>query len=86
MGESENPLLPAGYDIAWTVISVLMIALLVVALVSIARSATRLTVASSLVWTLVAIFVPLVGPLAWLAVGRRSGGNRADSESSEPPI
>lgn len=73
MGDSANPLLPAGYDIAWTVVSVLVIALLIVALVSMARTAKRLTSTQALIWALVTIFVPVVGPLAWLAIGRRSG-------------
>jgi uncharacterized membrane protein YhaH (DUF805 family) len=73
MGDAANPLLPAGYDIAWTTISVLPIALVLVALVSIARSAKRLTSTQALIWTLVAIFVPVVGPIAWLSIGRRSG-------------
>jgi uncharacterized membrane protein YhaH (DUF805 family) len=73
MGDSINPLLPAGYDIAWTIISILLIALVIVALVSIARTAKRLTSAQALIWTLVTIFVPVVGPIAWLSIGRRSG-------------
>ena len=73
MGDSINPLLPAGYDIAWTAISILLIALVIVALVSIARTAKRLTSTHALIWTLVTIFVPVVGPIAWLSIGRRSG-------------
>ena len=73
MGDSVNPIIPVGYDIAWTMVSVLVIALVVVALVSMARIAQRLTAAQALVWALVTIFVPVVGPLAWLSAGRRSG-------------
>ena len=73
MGDSIHPLLPAGYDIAWTAISVLLIALVIVALVSLAQSAKRLTSWQALIWTLVTIFVPVVGPIAWLSIGRRSG-------------
>jgi hypothetical protein len=72
MDDSANPLVPAGYDIAWAAVSVLMVALLVVALVSIARAANRLTSFQALIWVLVAIFVPVVGPIAWLSIGRRS--------------
>jgi len=73
MGDTLNPLLPAGYDIAWTTVSFLFIALVVVALVSLARAAKRLTSMQALIWALVTIFVPVVGPLAWLLIGRRSG-------------
>lgn len=72
MGDSTNPLIPAGYDIAWTMISVLLIVLVIVALVSIGRTASRLSASQVLIWTLVTIFVPVVGPIAWLLVGRRS--------------
>jgi len=72
MGDSANPLVPAGFDIAWVAVSVLLVVLLVVALVSIARTANRLTSFQALIWSLVAIFVPVVGPIAWLSIGRRS--------------
>ena len=72
MGDSPNPLLPAGYDIAWTIISVLLVVLVIVALVSIGRAAKRLTTTQALIWTLLTIFVPVVGPIAWLSIGRRS--------------
>ncbi|TQJ30153.1 PLDc N-terminal domain-containing protein [Microbacterium sp. SLBN-146] len=67
-----NPLLPAGYDIVWSVVSFAILALVVVALVSISRSAKLLTSTQALTWTLVAIFVPMLGPIAWLAIGRRA--------------
>ncbi|WP_304529285.1 PLD nuclease N-terminal domain-containing protein [Cryobacterium sp. Y50] len=39
-----------------------------------------------MIWTLLTIFVPVVGPIAWLSVGRRSGRAptqpRADLKSS----
>ncbi len=73
MANSINPLILVGYDIVWTLVSVLVIALVIVALVSIARTAKRLTSTQALVWALVTIFVPVVGPLAWLSIGRRSG-------------
>ncbi|MBG6054758.1 hypothetical protein IWX81_001148 [Salinibacterium sp. CAN_S4] len=72
MVEPVNPILPVGFDIAWATVSVLLIALHVIALVSVARTASRLTSTQALIWTLVTIFVPVVGPAAWLAIGRRS--------------
>jgi hypothetical protein len=70
MDASANPLLPTAYDVVWTVAVVAIIALLVIALVSVARTAKRLSSIHSLVWTLLIIFVPVVGPLAWLFIGR----------------
>lgn len=67
---SPNPLVPAAYDVAWSAVAFVVLALLVWALVSLARSAKLLTSGQALVWTLVAIFVPVLGPLAWLLIGR----------------
>ncbi len=72
MNASVNPIVPAPYDVVWTVSYVVGLALCVVALVSIARSAKYLRPPQALIWTLVAIVVPLVGPLAWLTIGRVS--------------
>lgn len=71
MGE-HNPLIPAGYDIAWSVIAAAVIALTVIALIVLARWAKQLTAVQALIWTLVVLFVPVLGAVAWLAVGRRS--------------
>ena len=74
MGSVENPLLPTTYDIVWTVVFALGVVLALLALVSIARIAKRLTSTQALIWTLVVIFVPVLGPLAWLAI--RSASNQ----------
>lgn len=72
MPESLNPLLPAWYDVVWSATMAVIFVLLVVSLISIARTDKSLSSFQSLVWTLVAILVPIVGPLAWLFIGRRS--------------
>ncbi len=72
MSAEHNPLIPAGYDIAWSVVTVVVIGLAIAALVVLARSAKRLTTPQALGWTLVILFVPVVGSLAWLTIGRRS--------------
>ncbi|WP_194384558.1 PLDc N-terminal domain-containing protein [Microbacterium luteum] len=72
MSDEHNPLIPVGYDIVWSIVTVLVIALTVVALVTLARSARRLTTAQALIWNLVVLLVPLLGPVAWLTIGRRA--------------
>jgi uncharacterized membrane protein YhaH (DUF805 family) len=71
--DENNPLLPAGYDIAWSTVAVAFIALTIVALISLARSAKRLTTTQAVVWAALVLLVPVAGPIAWLAVGRRAG-------------
>ncbi|MBW9110022.1 PLDc N-terminal domain-containing protein [Microbacterium trichothecenolyticum] len=72
MSDEHNPLIPAGYDIAWSVICALVIAFTIVALVSLARAAKRLTPAQGLLWAALVLLVPVLGALAWLAIGRRT--------------
>lgn len=67
-----NPLLPAAFDIAWSSVAVVLLALTIMALVSLARHAKRLPITAALVWTLVVLLFPVVGALAWFAIGRRS--------------
>lgn len=75
----HNPLIPAGYDIAWSLIAFVTFALTVVAIVSLMRVARLMMTTQALVWVVVVLFVPILGPLSWLFVGRRSV-----SASSEP--
>jgi uncharacterized membrane protein YhaH (DUF805 family) len=79
--EAINPLVPAGYDIVWSVIAIVVFALMVTALVLLARNARRLTATQALVWTLLIIFVPVIGPVSWMAIGRRT----ADSAGGRRP-
>lgn len=72
MSSSGNPLIPAGYDIAWSVFAFVVFALMILAVISLARSAKQLTAIATLAWTLVVLFIPVLGPVAWLSIGRRS--------------
>ncbi|MWB99828.1 PLDc N-terminal domain-containing protein [Agromyces seonyuensis] len=72
MADPVNPLLPAAYDVVWTMLAVAMLVLTAVALVSLARSARALTTTQSLVWVAVVLVAPVLGSIAWLAVGRRT--------------
>ncbi|MDF2563134.1 MAG: hypothetical protein K0R99_4580 [Microbacterium sp.] len=73
MTDEHNPLLPAGYDIAWSVVAALVIALTLFALIGLARSATRLTGWQGTVWAALIVLVPVIGPMAWLMIGQRVG-------------
>ena len=77
MPDVANPLIPAWYDIVWSAAVVAVLVLLVISLISLARTARSLSPSQSLVWTLVAIFVPVLGPLAWLFIGKRSARDAA---------
>jgi hypothetical protein len=68
-----NPLLPASYDIAWSlVVGVVLVAHLgffLAALWSISSS-RRLTGAGRLLWVVVVLAFPLLGSAAWFLWGR----------------
>ncbi len=72
VSDEHNPLIPTGYDIVWSAVAVLVIALTIAALVTLVRSAGRLSQTQALVWTLVVLLFPLVGSLTWLTIGRRA--------------
>lgn len=72
MSDEHNPLIPVGYDIVWSIVTVLVVALTIVALVTLARSARRLTATQALIWTAVVLLAPILGPIAWLTIGRRA--------------
>lgn len=72
MSSAGNPLIPAGYDIAWSVVAIMVLALTILAITSLARSAKHLTAIAGLMWTLLVLFVPVLGPVAWLSIGRRT--------------
>jgi hypothetical protein len=80
-----NPLLPAWYDIAWSVTAVVAFAVLLIALISLARVARSLSSSQALAWTLVTLFVPVLGPLAWLFIGRRSATASAGNQTVNRP-
>lgn len=73
VSNGHNPLIPAGYDIAWSIVAIFAVALVIVAIISLARAARHLTVIVGMVWTLVVLLVPVIGPVVWLSVGRRVG-------------
>jgi len=71
-----NPLMPAGYDLVWSGAAVVVFGLAVWGIVSLSRSARRLSSTMVLVWALVILLVPVLGPVSWLFAGRRAGLSR----------
>ena len=64
-----NPLIPSGSDVLWALLFVLHVALVTVALVTLAKSARKQL---RLLLALVVVLVPLVGPVAYLVAERSS--------------
>ncbi|MEV8267405.1 PLDc N-terminal domain-containing protein [Microbacterium sp. NPDC076911] len=66
-----NPLAPASYDVIWSIVMLAIAVLTVVAMVSWWRATKWLSLTERLMWVMLIVFVPLFGPLAWFAIGRR---------------
>ncbi|MDA3148165.1 PLDc N-terminal domain-containing protein [Leucobacter sp. UCMA 4100] len=70
MDANVNPLMSAGYDVVWIAFVACTVVMIAIALVSIRRNRQSLTSWQALIWGLVVIFVPIIGPAAWLLAGR----------------
>ncbi|SDE44378.1 PLD nuclease N-terminal domain-containing protein [Rhodococcus tukisamuensis] len=72
-----NPTLPLAYDIAFTAVAVVWIALTTAALVSVSRSEPD-RAGSRYWWCAVVVVLPFLGALAWFLFGapRRQGARR----------
>ncbi|WP_295854188.1 PLD nuclease N-terminal domain-containing protein [uncultured Microbacterium sp.] len=71
--DAVNPLMPAAYDLVWSAVALVAFGLVVWAIVSLSRRARPLPSRVVLMWALVIVVVPILGPVAWLAAGRRAG-------------
>lgn len=67
--QAMNPLLPAGYDVVWTVVLVALLTLTVSALWQALRSKAH-TCGQQLLWALLIVVAPVLGSLAWFVLGR----------------
>lgn len=77
-----NPLLPAWYDVVWSAAAAVGLALLLAAIISIARHARPLSWGAFALWILVVLVAPVLGPLLWFVVGRASARSAASNVSS----
>lgn len=82
MSDENNPLVPAAYDITWSIVAALVIALTALALISLIRSGRRLSLVHATIWALLILSVPVLGPIAWLAVGRRAAVAQGTTETT----
>ncbi|MCY7288286.1 MAG: PLD nuclease N-terminal domain-containing protein [Cryobacterium sp.] len=67
---TANPFLPPLYDLVWTATAIALIAMIVLALVSVTRHTDGLSTTATAVWAAIVVFAAFVGPIAWFVVGR----------------
>lgn len=74
MNADGSPLMPAGYDLIWslTVFAVVavVLALVVSAIVSLARRVRLLEHRTYLVWLAAILLLPVLGSLMWFSFGK----------------
>jgi len=68
--ETPNPLIPAPYDIAFSLIPIAVAAFSIVGLVSIIRRYATMSIGESVGWTAFVVLAPVVGAIVWFAIGR----------------
>lgn len=78
--DEHNPTLPLAYDITWTVIAVAWLALVITTTVSVLR-AGHTSGAAKIAWILIVLALPVLGSLAWFALGSTPA---ARSRRSDP--
>ncbi|WP_179871920.1 PLD nuclease N-terminal domain-containing protein [Microcella indica] len=75
-----NPMIPAGYDLVWSIGGVVILVALVVvwavALLSIQRHSDRLPPAATAVWVGIVLFASVLGAIAWFTIGRPQARER----------
>jgi hypothetical protein len=69
--------MPPLYDFVWSITAILLIAVVVIALVSIVRQSAHLSPLASVAWAAVVVFLPVLGPIAWFVLGRPSSRGRS---------
>ena len=77
---SMNPLIPTAWESTVLGIGLLTLVLFLVAFIDIAR-ARHLPSRAQAGWTLLALVLPVAGPLLWFTIGR---GKRSTEQSSTP--
>jgi len=55
----------------WTLLTLTSLALFVLALICLLRKTSWPDITTKLIWALVIIFVPTIGPILYLTIGRR---------------
>ncbi len=69
-GAGMNPLIPTSWEVLAMLAGAAVIVLFVVALLSLSRD-EHYTGTQRLLWLLVLLAAPLLGPILWLTLGRR---------------
>ncbi len=76
-----NLFIPSVYDVFTSIFMLAAFVLVVWASLSFFKESNHLNVTQSLVWFLIILLAPVLGPLGWLLVGRRF--RQVDTENNQ---
>lgn len=80
-GDVVNPLAPAWYDFAYSLVAIVVVLAVVVTLVSLVRRWRALSIVEAALWTAFIVFVPVFGAIAWFVVGRGATDRRWEASA-----
>ncbi len=83
--DQTNPTIPATYDVVWSIAMLATFVLMAIAIVVLVRSWRRMPPILAIAWLVIVVMVPLLGPIAWLGLGRPSLG-RAPLPNPGSPV
>lgn len=69
--EIPNPVVPAMYDVAFSVVPLVLVAAMVAGLVSIMRRYRAMSGLESFGWTVFVVVAPVLGTLVWFFLARQ---------------
>lgn len=75
---------PPLYDVVWSAVPFVLLAVTIAGLVSFARRSPEMPGFESLVWLLIVIVAPLIGTVLWFAIGRRQYPSPPRARRSQP--
>ncbi|WP_175420461.1 PLDc N-terminal domain-containing protein [Rhodococcus sp. SGAir0479] len=78
--DEHTATLPLADDLTWTAAALVWLALVIVTTVSVLR-AGHVSATAKIAWILIALALPILGPVAWFAFGNAPAarGRRTDS-------
>lgn len=78
--EIPNPIAPAWFDVAFSLIPIVVLVSMIVGLVSIAKHRGLLRPIESFMWSVFVIMAPVLGTVVWFSTARRSLAEHAPTE------
>lgn len=74
---------PPVYDVVWSTVPLVLLAVMIIGLVSLARRSADMPGLESFLWILLVIALPILGTVLWFSVGRGRYPRTSDAPSTQ---